>query len=289
MAKKKALGKGLGSIIPTSKSPVDDIENVIAEDKDRIVSLNIGKVRPNPDQPRTHFDDKEISGLAESIQSVGIIQPIIVRKWENEYFVIAGERRLRASKKAGLKKIRAIVMEASEEENITLALIENIQRADLDPIEEAKAYRLLMNRFKMRQQDVALKVGKERATVANSVRLLNLPPEMQVSLSDSVISVGHAKILLSLSGTQQKTIFNEIIKSGMSVRAMEQLVNGRKEEKHENSKKKKKNPQVKKMEGVLESVLGTKVEIKHAGAKGRIEINYYSLDDFDRIIELLSK
>lgn len=289
MGKKKALGKGLGSIIPTSPKPVDDIENVLVEDRDRIVSLNISKVKPNPDQPRSHFDDNEIAGLADSINSVGLIQPIIVRKCENEYFVIAGERRLRASKKAGLKKIRAIVMEASEEENITLALIENIQRADLDPIEEAKAYRLLMNRFKMRQQDVAQKVGKERATVANSVRLLNLPPEIQAGLSEGVISVGHAKIILSLSDTRQKTIYNEIVKSGMSVRALEQLVNGQKKEKNDAANKKKKNAQVKKMESVLESVLGTKVEIKHAGSKGRIEINYYSLDDFDRIIELLSK
>ncbi len=164
---KKVLGKGLGAIISSSPTPVDSMEFAVTEAKERIVELDVGAIRPNPDQPRTHFNEDEIEGLAESIRSVGLIQPIVVRREGEGYYVVAGERRLRASKLAGLQKIRSIVIRANEEENLTLALIENIQRTDLDPIEEAKAYRLLINRFRLKQQDVAQRVGKDRATVAN--------------------------------------------------------------------------------------------------------------------------
>jgi ParB family chromosome partitioning protein len=286
---KKVLGKGLNAIISTSPKPADEIETAVNVHTERIVELETEKIKPNPDQPRTHFDDTDIRELAESIKSVGLIQPIIVRKASNSYYVVAGERRLRASKSAGIKTIRSIVIEADEEKNLTMALIENIQRADLDPIEEAKAYKVLAGRFKLKQSDIAKRVGKERATVANSLRLLNLPPEIQDGLSEGKISPGHAKLLLSLTGVaKQKKLYREVLEKGHSVRGLEKvLADQESEESRAGEKKKKKDAHIRKMEDRLKSLLGTKVEIKHAGKKGVIEISYYSLDDFDRILELL--
>ncbi|MCP4138016.1 MAG: ParB/RepB/Spo0J family partition protein [bacterium] len=297
MAKKK-LGKGLGAIISTSPTPVEDMETGLVEEAaaDKIIELDIESIIPNPDQPRTHFDETEIKGLAESIKAVGLIQPIIIRKVDDTHVVVAGERRLRASKEAGLKTIKTILIEANEEDNLTLALIENIQRANLDPIEEAKAYKALVSRFKLKQQDIAHRVGKDRATIANSLRLLNLPENLQEALSEGKISVGHAKVLLSVSNPEkQLEIFNFIIEEGLSVRALEKLLNGEKENSDENEnssspekkEQAKKSPHIKKMEDKLVSKLGTKVEIRHAtNNKGKIEISYYSLDDFERIVEL---
>lgn len=286
---KKVLGKGLSAIISTSPKPADEMETAINVHTERIVELETEKIKPNPDQPRTHFDDTEIRGLAESIKSVGLIQPIIVRKESNNYYVVAGERRLRASKSVSLKTIRAIVIEADEEKNLTMALIENIQRADLDPIEEAKAYKVLAGRFKLKQSDIAKRVGKERATIANSLRLLNLPPEIQNGLTRGKISTGHAKLLLSVQeASKQKKLYKEILEKGHSVRGLEKVIA---DQERENSaaenKKKQKEAHIRKMEDRLKSLLGTKVEIKHSGKKGVIEISYYSLDDFERIIELL--
>ena len=287
---KRVLGKGLGAIISSSPTPVEDMERGITEDAQRIVDIDVELIKPNPDQTRTHFNEEEIQGLAESISSVGLIQPIIVRKLGSEYFVVAGERRLRATKLAGLKDIKAIVIEASEEQNLTLALIENIQRSDLDPIEEAKAYRMLINRFKLKQQDLAQKVGKDRATIANVLRLLNLPEDIQKGLSEGKISVGHAKVLLSAPEDRQMELYQAILSQGLSVRAVEALLGADALEKDNDGREEKsthKDPHIRKMEEMLVSLLGTKVEIRHSGNKGRIEINYYSLDDFERIIELL--
>lgn len=294
---KKKLGKGLGSIIASSPTPVDVVEKAVIEDGERIIEMEVESIVPNPDQPRLHFDESAIAGLAESIKSVGLIEPIIVRKnkdEENQYFVVAGERRLRAMKHLGEKTIKAVVIEADEEKNFTIALIENIQREDLDPIEEAKAYRLLVNKFKLKQNEIASRVGKERASVANAMRLLNLPEDMQEALSEGGISTGHAKVLLSVKGNRQVELFDQVIEEGLSVRALETIV---KEEKAVNSpgndsaagaKKKKKDAHIKKMEEKLRSALGTKIEIKHSGNKGRIEISYYSLDDFERILDMIS-
>jgi ParB family chromosome partitioning protein len=286
---KRVLGKGLDAIIASSSTPVDEIEKEFIREPDRIVELDNGLIKPNPDQPRSHFDNDEILSLAESIKSAGLLQPIIVRRVGDEYFVIAGERRLRASKIAGLKKIRCIIMEASEEQNLTFALIENIQRSGLDPIEEAKAYQVLINRFRLRQQDIAEKVGKDRATVANSLRLLNLPEEIQQGLSEGRLSAGHAKALLPLPRKQQLSLYRDIVEKGLAVRAVERIAEGAKEgEGREAGKAQAKNAHVRQMEEKLVSILGTKVEIKHSRNKGHIVIHYYSLEDFDRIVELLS-
>lgn len=285
---KKVLGKGLSAIISSSATPIDALERGLVEEKERIVFIDIGKIRPNPDQPRRRTDNSDIQGLAESIQSVGLLQPIIVRREGNEFFVVAGERRLMASKVAGLKKIESIIINANEEENITMALIENVQRSDLNPIEEAGAYKVLMNRFKLKQQEIAERVGKERATISNLLRLLNLPETIQKGITDGSISVGHAKLLLTVSGKRQQELYNEIIKNGLSVRALEKmLASEKKAAAGSRVRLKTKDPQIKEMEDMLISILGTKVEIKHSGDRGKIEINYYSLDDFERIIELL--
>jgi ParB family transcriptional regulator, chromosome partitioning protein len=285
---KKVLGKGLGAIISNSPTPAAEVEEQIVEGgNNQVVELAITDVQPNPDQPRTHFDDEAIEGLADSIKAVGLIQPIIIRKKREKYYIVAGERRYRASKLLGFSTIKAIIIEASEEENLSLALIENVQRQDLDPIEEAKAYKLLVNRFKMKQSDVAKKVGKERATIANALRLLNLASEIQEALSAGTITVGHAKVLLSLHQTEQKKYFSQLIAKGLSVRALEKMIQDEKELviTQEAKNPRSKDAHIKKMEEKLVSALGTKVEIKHAGNKGKIEINYYSLDDFERIVE----
>ncbi len=287
---KRALGKGLGAIISTSPTPVAEIENIVVEDKNRIREIDINKIFPNPDQPRTIFDENEITGLAESIKAVGLIQPIIVRESDGQFIIVAGERRYRACKLNEMKKMKAIVIEADEEQNFTMALIENIQREDLNPIEEAKAYRLLINKFKLKQQDLAKKVGKERTTITNSLRLLNLPEDIQSGLVDRRITSGHAKVLLSIEDPEKLIqIYTEVVEKGISVRALESMLNGSRENSATGGNTQKaiqvKSPQIKKMEEDLISKLGTKVEIKHNGGKGRIEISYYSLDDFERIVE----
>lgn len=285
---KKVLGKGLSAIISSSPTPVDDLERGIIEDRERIVDLDVDIIKPNPEQPRTHFDRSEIEGLAESIKSVGVIQPIIVRREGEFYFVVAGERRLRAGKHAGLKKIKSIIIHTTEEENLTLALIENLQRSNLNPVEEAKAYRVLVNRFKLKQHDIADRVGKDRTTVANMLRILNLSEKILQGLADGKITVGHAKALLSFPPDKQGVLYNDILVKNLSVRALETMLESDKAERSRaKSRAAHRNPHIKKMEEMLVSHFGTKVEIKHSGSKGKIEINYYSLDDFERIIELL--
>jgi ParB family chromosome partitioning protein len=262
--------------------PPEDLEKVV--DKDRIIDIDIKLVKPNPDQPRTSFDEEEINELAESIKSVGLIQPVIVREKENNYYIVAGERRLRAARVAGFKKIKAIVIQPSEEENLSIALIENLQRKDLDPIDEANAYRVLVERFKLKQQDIAKRVGKDRATIANSLRLLHLDFEIQKGLSDGSISVGHAKVLLSVPENKQVFLFREIVNKALSVRALEKMLDEKTGKDTKSKKTKSKDAHLRKIEEDLAYVLGTKVEIKHSKNRGKIEINYYSLDDFDRIM-----
>jgi ParB family chromosome partitioning protein len=288
---KKALGKGLGAIISTSPTPAAEIENIVVEDKNRIREIELSKILPNPDQPRTVFDESEIEGLAESIKAVGLIMHIIVRENAGQFIIVAGERRYRACKLNEMKKIKAIVIEADEEQNFTMALIENIQRADLNPIEEARAYKLLIDRFKLKQQDVAKRVGKERTTITNSLRLLNLPEDVQNGLIDKKITQSHPKVLLSIEDNRKlMNIYNQVVENGISVRALESMLNGTKENVSSGNDSAQravqpKSSQIKKMEEDLISKLGTKVEIKHSGGKGRIEISYYSLDDFERIVE----
>ena len=287
----KRLGKGLGANITTAPPTraADHVEETIAHVAgESVVEVPLESITPNPDQPREHFDEVEIENLAESIRSVGLIQPVLLRKSGDKFIIIAGERRFRAAKVLEMDTIRAIVVKATEEENVTIALIENIQRQDLDPIEEARAYKVLINRFNLKQNDVAKRVGKERATIANSLRLLSLPDMIINAISAGQISQGHAKVLLGVPGSQKEHYFNQIISQNLSVRALENIIKADQEKLSGESKAKKpqKDPHIRKMEEKLVSTLGTKVEIKHsATGKGRIEINCYSLDDFERILE----
>ncbi len=294
---KKKLGKGLGAIISTNPAPAANFEKSVVNDSSRIVDLPIDRITANPGQPRIHFDDRALRGLADSISSVGLIEPIIVRKTEKGYFVVAGERRLRAVKLLKQPTIKAVVIEADEEKNYTIALIENIQREDLDPIEEAKAYQVLIDKFKLKQADLAKKVGKERATITNSLRLLNLPEEIQHSLSEGQLSPGHAKVLLSAPENKQLELYAQILEEGLSVRALEMILKGERKPRSEDGEEtakgtgspRVKDAQVKKMEDRLRQLLGTKIEIKHSGNRGKIEISYYSLDDFERIVEMFNR
>lgn len=292
MNPKKPLGKGLGAIIINSPAPAERLEKEISQVKsDSVCDISLSLIDPNPDQPRMHFDDVEIANLAESISSVGLIQPIILRKADAGRFqIVAGERRFRATKNLGKASIKAIIINADEETNFSIALIENVQRQNLDPIEEAKAYRLLINRFKLKQQDVAKKVGKERATIANSLRLLTLPENIQEAVSAGVISQGHAKVIASLEEDKQIHFYTQILEKNLSVRSLEKLINESSVEKIASAKSaSRKDAHIRQMEEKLRSLFGTKVEIRHSGGKGKIEISYYSLDDFERIVEKIEK
>jgi len=279
---KKGLGKGLGSII----SGVG-----FHDEKNRVVELNLSLIEPNPDQPRKNFNSEDIQELADSIKANGLIQPIIVRKIDQNYVIVAGERRWRASQIAGLEKIKAIVIEAEEKNNFILALVENVQRTDLNPLEEAKAYDYLINKFNFKQQELSDKIGKNRVTIANSLRLLNLPEEIQLGLLEGKITSGHAKVLLSISNkNEQKKIYQQIINSKISVKELAKLTSVSKEKaKPFKDKVKKQDPHLREMEEKLISLFGTKVEIKHSGNSGKIEISYYSLDDFDRLVDIFEK
>lgn len=292
LPKRKALGKGIGAII--GGDSVDSILQGPENDgSSKVLELDIDSIKANPDQPREYFDPEKLDELAQSIKSMGLIQPIIVQKHGSEYHIIAGERRYRAARIAGLSHIPAIVKQVSELDNISIALIENIQRENLNPIEEAKAYKILLSKFKLKQQELAERLGKDRSSLANTMRLLNLPKEIQDAVVEKQISYGHARSLLSIeSEKKQIEALYAVIKNGLSVRQLEKQIKdglfatGGTESKKKS--KKAKDAQIKKLEEELRSYLGTKVEIQNQGEKGKIEIHYYSLDDFDRIHELLT-
>lgn len=286
---KPALGRGLGALIAPSKAAADAGGAEPAGDRVRIVSLT--QVAPSPLQPRSTFPEEHLSELVESIRENGIIQPLIVRKVKGLYELIAGERRWRASGQAGLKEVPVIVREATDLEVLELALVENLQREDLNPIEEAKAYARLATEFKLKQDEIAKKVGKSRAAVANTMRLLDLDEEVQGHLVQKRLSVGHAKALLGLRTPEdQRSITDQVLRGNLSVRATEELVHeqltkggatrkgGRKRGAREVS------PVVRHLENRLQQRLSTRVEIHHGDDKGRIVIEYYGNDDLQRLL-----
>jgi len=297
MTVKRKLGKGLGSIIAASPTPATAIEHAVINNTEFIVEINVDDIVPNPDQPREHFDESKIQALAESIKSAGLIEPIIVRKYGSGFSIVAGERRLRAIKRLGMKTIRSVVIEANDEKNFTIALIENIQREALDPVEEAKAYRMLAEKFGLKHQEIAERVGKDRASVSNSMRILNLDESTLIALSKGEISAGHAKLLLAVPENMRAQLRDAVIEKGLPVRALEKILKEMKEGKPlpktadgetQNAKNQKnKNAHIKKMEEKLRLFTGTKVEIRHSGKKGKIEISYYTPEDFDRIVDII--
>lgn len=279
---KKGLGKGLGAIL--------DSENILA-DATGVSELKINDIEPNREQPRKSFDQEKLQSLADSITQHGVVQPIIVKKKDKGYSIIAGERRWRAAKIAGLKTIPAIVKDLSPQGVMEIALIENIQREDLNPIEEAEAYQKLMDEHNLTQELIAKMVGKSRAAIANSVRLLTLADKVKEMLVGEVLTPGHARTLITIEDKEKQVqLADTIVEKNLNVRETEKLVN-----ELANQKEKKQPKCVNKdantldIEEKLKSYLGTKVELHHHANKGKIVIEYYSSDELDRIIEMLSR
>jgi ParB family chromosome partitioning protein len=276
---KVALGKGLGALIP-DLSVLDDRERKALG----IIEVELDKIIPNEYQPRKVFNDEKLKELAASIKEQGVIQPIIVHKAGSGYQLIAGERRWRASRLAGLKTIPALVKDATKRELLEMALIENIQREDLNPLEAAEAYRRLQDEFKLTQDDLAKRVGKERSTITNFLRLLGLPKEVKNELTAGSLSMGHAKALLSLDRARDQIhAAAMIVKKGLSVREAEALTARLKNPSKE--KKAKLSHELKSLEETLKKTLGTKVNITPTSKGGRITIEYYSNEELERILD----
>ncbi|MGA2957437.1 MAG: ParB/RepB/Spo0J family partition protein [Thermodesulfobacteriota bacterium] len=281
MTARQALGKGLGALIP-EKGTLEP------EGKKALTVCGIEEVQPNPFQPRKSFADEQLQELVDSIREKGILQPLIVRRKGVRYELIAGERRWRAAQKAGIKEIPILVKDVSDPEMLELSLIENIQREDLNPIEEAEAFKRLMDQFHLTQEEVSQKVGKDRTTIANTIRLLKLPPEVKQSLAEGKISMGHARAFLSLDGVdKQKALLKRVLLSGLSVRQIENLVKRLGAKSH--LLPRKHNPEWGSLVEELQRSLGTKVKIVGQKKRGKIEIEYYSPEELDRIIELLRR
>lgn len=313
MAQQHGLGRGLSSLIPQKKpayqqadktdkisEPKDDfnyfgtspvakkaepalINPVAVNNNGGVLEINISKIIPNPHQPRLKIDELKLKELAASIKEHGVIQPLIVSKNNGDWEIIAGERRFLAAKIAGLEKVPVIVREASEQQKLELAVIENIQRHDLNPIEEAKALKKLTDEFDMGQEEIALKMGKSRSAVANKLRLLNLPIEIQRGLIDGQITEGHAKAILAIEDPEkQRALYDLILKNSLTVRQVE---NKTKEVMVRTHKRNMQiDPEIKRIEDDLSQSLGTRVKLSKSGGGGKILIEYYSKEELDNIL-----
>ncbi len=285
---KKSLGKGLGALFNT-----DEVIDSVLEGQP-IIELKLTEVEPNKKQPRRMFDEEKLETLAESIKEYGVLQPIVVKKLDTGFYqIIAGERRWRASRLAGMKKIPAIVKEFDNRATMEIALIENLQREDLNPLEEAEGFRTLMDEFGLTQEQLSVKLGKSRPAIANSLRLLQLPETIKQYLVDGKLSSGHARALLGASDEKiMLAAAQKIIEEDMSVRQTENYIHQLQKVKTEKKKSAKEEETARyllSLEKKLSSVFGTKVKIHHQKNKGRIEIQYYSNDDFDRIMNLMKQ
>lgn len=291
MAKRTALGKGLGALIPGAADTAiaESHPSLAAQGQRQILEIPLDEIEPNPHQPRTDFDPKAVSELAQSIREKGILQPIAVRRYGSGYQLIAGERRFRAARQAECAVVPAIVMDVgTDQEMMELSLIENIQRENLNPIEEAKAYRMLIDECFLTQDEVAQRVGKDRSTIANTLRLLALAAEVLDALQAGQISAGHARTLLGLDNAdQQIALCKQIMAQGLSVRRTETIVKVLKEKANKKKPTPNKDPNLLSLEEDLQRYFGTSVNINRRGSKGKIEIEFYSNDDLDRVLELL--
>ena len=294
--KKKGLGKGLDSLIPDNKS----IKSVTSEKsaevkneadiKEGVLTMKINEVEPNRDQPRKNFDEDALLELSDSIKQFGVLQPLLVRKRKDYYEIIAGERRWRAAKLAGVKEVPVIVKEYTDQEILEIGLIENIQRENLNPIEEAIAYKRLLEEFNLKQDEVAERVSKSRTAVTNSMRLLKLSDKVQQMIIDDMISTGHARALLAIDDPElQYTLANKIFAEKLSVRETEKLVKEIKNPKKPKEKKVIENAFIyQDLEEKMKSVFGTKVSIASKGkGKGKIEIEYYSDDELEHLFDMM--
>ncbi len=287
---KKALGKGLGALI--KPVPSQPSVGVTSGDGESVHYLPIAEVVPSPRNPRKMFTEEEISQLGDSIREHGIIQPLIVRQVYGKYELIAGERRWRASQAINLKTVPAIVREASDQDVIEMALIENLQRQDLNPIEEAAGYLRLAQEFDLRQEDIAKRVGKSRASVANAIRLLDLPDELQAFLAKGQITVGHAKAILALKDEEhKKAVADQVIRQKMTVRQTEKAVQDintpAATAQTSSQPKAGLSPELVEVQNSLRDHFSTYVSIADNGKKGKIELEYYGADDLQRILDLL--
>lgn len=290
---KKGLGKGLDSMIPEKVEKIKpETSKMQEENVSRETLININEIEPNKDQPRKNFDEDTIQELADSIKQYGIIQPLILQKRDNYYVIVAGERRWRAAKVAGLKKIPAIIKDYSPQEIMEIALIENLQREDLNPIEEAIAFQNLIKEFNLKQDEVAERVSKSRVAVTNSMRLLKLDLRVQQMLIDGMISSGHARTLLAIEDSElQYQAALKVFDEKLSVRETEKLIKSILSEKEEIKKEaaitKEDSFIYRDLEEKMKKIIGAKVCIKKkANNNGRIEIEYYSTEELERIIEL---
>lgn len=282
--KKIALGRGLNALLP-------DIE--LIEDRSKeYFQCHIELIRPNRYQPRLRFSEGELEGMARSIKEHGIIQPLLVRKDDNGYELVTGERRLRAAKKAGLSQVPVIVKTITDTDLLEMSIVENVQREDLNPMEEAEAYYQLITKFDLIQDQVAARVGKSRSAVANFLRLRQLSEQIKASIRDGTLSMGHARALLGASNSaQQNAAWRAVVSKGLSVRETESLIKSLKAEKKKSKKSSTSSEQryLLSLADELSRRFGTKVQIKRRGQKGTVEITFYNNDDLDRVLRLLKQ
>jgi ParB family transcriptional regulator, chromosome partitioning protein len=294
-ARKGGLGKGLDSLIadrrPAAAKEIKSSPEVIEKKEEKNENpfiVKISEVEPNREQPRKHFDEEALQELADSIKKFGVIQPLLVQKKEKYYEIVAGERRWRAAKIAGLKEIPVVIRKLSDQEKMEIALIENIQREDLNPIEEALAYKKLIDEFHLKQEDIANSVSKSRSAITNSMRLLKLDERVQNMLAGEEISAGHARTLLILTdGDKQYELAQKIVEKQLSVREVESLLKKKPKEEKKTSEFSAQDLIYKNFENNLKELYGTKVAIKDQKGKGKIEISYYSVEELERILEML--
>ena len=288
MAKKTSLNKVLEALlgdVAESKNSEKPQKNVKKETKEKSSEILLSQIRANQYQPRTSFDQKKLEELAESIKKHGVIQPVLVRKDGKGFELVAGERRFRAAKLAKLKKLPVVLSNISDVQSLEIAILENIQREDLNPLEVAKGYQRLKDEFGYTQEAVAKSVGKPRSSVANSLRLLTLSPKIQDEIDKGAISEGHAKVLLSVDGVKAEQLLMRIISENLSVRDLEKQIT---ENPSQTSKKEKKSRDELNLESALSSRIGSKVTIEDKDGKGKMVIKYYSYEELDGIIEKIS-
>lgn len=301
MSQSYGLGRGLASLIPQKDqkisepkkdfnyfgaTPVAGLPNAPIEPGNGAQEVDIMRIVPNPHQPRVNFNAEKLQELCDSIKEHGVLQPLIVSKNDGQYELIAGERRLQASKLAGLKKVPVVIRDVTDQQKLELAIIENVQRHDLDPIEEAKSYLKLSQEFDLHQEEVARKVGKSRSVVANKLRLLSLPVEIQRALVERKITEGHAKAILALENPEkQRALFEMIVKNSLNVRQTESKTREISVKNH--TRAINVDPEVKKVEDDLSAKLGTRVKFSQAGTGGKIIIEYYSKEELENLISKL--
>lgn len=307
---KMALGRGLSALVssvaPVAVTPptpqratqvaenIADIAAVVAptDPTSGVQYIEVSRISANPEQPRVDFPEQEINELSESIKALGVLQPILVRPWQGSYQIVAGERRFRASIRAGLSQVPVLIKELSDRDTFEVALVENVQRLNLNPLEEARGYQRLMDEFNLNAQEVAARVGKDRATVANLVRILRLPAAVQEYLREGIITVGHAKAILTVKEpAAQTSLAQKVIDESLSVRALEAIVSREvilEEPKKPRVGKRIEPSQFPEIEERLRNALGTKVTIRRSKKGGAVELHFFSDSELDRLIDILS-